>query len=73
MNELICTTFSNKGIWSTPIIEIMSSDLRYSTDTGTGFHGLQVNENLQPDEEEIKGLCLEISGKILELYKLINK
>lgn len=72
MNELICTTFSNKGIWSVPIVEIMSDDIRYS-DTSQGWHGLQVNKNLEPCEEEVKGLCSEISGKILELYKLINK
>jgi hypothetical protein len=54
------------------MVEIECEYLNYSN-TGTGYHGLQVSPRLLEKEEEIKSLCSEISDKLLELHKLVNE
>jgi len=68
-NDIIVKTVSFGDI---PLIDISSSDFRYSAPYPT-HHGIQVNENLVKKEEEIKKLCSEISDRMFELYKLVNE
>lgn len=71
MIDIIAKTFSACGVFKPPMIEIESDLFRYSN-TGVGYHGIQSVEEIADVEGKIKGLCSDISDKLLELHKIIN-
>ena len=71
MNEIQITTFSNNGVWKCPTVEINSKMFIYASHDNY-FHGLQ-HDGLNEVEPQIMKLCDEISGKVRDLFNLINK
>lgn len=71
MHELKCTTYSANGIWSDPLIEIITDTFRYSQ-ADEVFHGIQVDKTLIDKEKDILAICDEISNRMRLLFTLIN-
>jgi hypothetical protein len=71
MIDITAKTFSAYQVFKPPMIEIESDLFRYSN-TGTGYHGIISVEEIADVEGKIKGLCSDISDKLLELHKIIN-
>ena len=74
--EVTANTFSNRGKWKVPVIEIQTKDKDidlsfYYSSTNDDFFGMQIDNHA--DADKIKQLCFDIDKKMRELYKLVNK
>jgi len=72
MNDIIVRTISSKAFGSVPLIDIKSEDFIYSSPY-PNMAGMQINQNLTEDEVVIKQMCSDITDKIYEVYKIVNK
>ena len=72
MNDITVRTISSRAFGSVPLIDIKSEDFIYSSPYPT-MAGMQINPNLEESEAAIKQICSDITDKVYELYKLINK
>lgn len=71
MIDIIAKTFSAGKVFN-PLIIVIESDLFRYSNSGIGYHGIQTLEEIADIEGKIKGLCSDISDKLLELHKIIN-
>lgn len=74
--EVTANTFSNRGKWKVPVIEIQTKDKDsnlsfYYSSTNDDFFGMQIDNH--EDADKIKQLCFVIDKKMRELHKLVNK
>lgn len=61
-------------VFEKPMVEIEHKDFMYSNMGGNyPFHGIQIDERLNPHEKEMLRICNEISEKLLELHNLVNE